>query len=57
MWTPLPAPIRGEDHLRQTVNYIEWNPVVAKLAARPEEYRFSSAHGDAETDIEAFFRA
>jgi REP element-mobilizing transposase RayT len=35
--------IRNADHFNRTVKYIENNPVKARLCARPEEYRFSSA--------------
>ncbi len=29
--------------IRQKLNYIHWNPVVAKIVAKPEHYLFSSA--------------
>jgi REP element-mobilizing transposase RayT len=35
--------IRNATHYNKTVEYIENNPVKARLCARPEEYRFSSA--------------
>jgi REP element-mobilizing transposase RayT len=35
--------MRSAEHYRKTVQYIENNPVKARLCARPEEYRFSSA--------------
>lgn len=35
--------IRTAEHHRTTVQYIENNPVKARLCARPEDYRFSSA--------------
>jgi REP element-mobilizing transposase RayT len=34
---------RNPTHYKKTVEYIENNPVKARLCARPEEYRFSSA--------------
>jgi REP element-mobilizing transposase RayT len=34
---------RNATHYKKTVEYIENNPVKARLCARPEEYRFSSA--------------
>jgi len=35
--------IRNPKHYQKTVEYIENNPVKARLCARPEDYRFSSA--------------
>ena len=35
--------IRDEEHFQQTVDYIEMNPVKARLCARPEDWPFSSA--------------
>jgi putative DNA methylase len=35
--------IRDFDHFQNTVSYIEWNPVKAKLCLRPEDWLFSSA--------------
>jgi REP element-mobilizing transposase RayT len=35
--------IRNAKHYRKTVEYIENNPVKARLCARPEDYPFSSA--------------
>lgn len=35
--------IRNEKHYKKTVEYIENNPVKARLCARPEEYPFSGA--------------
>ncbi len=35
--------IRNEEHYRKAVRYIENNPVNARLAKRPEDWRFSSA--------------
>jgi len=34
---------RTAEHYKKTVEYIENNPVKARLCARPEDYRFSSA--------------
>jgi putative transposase len=36
--------IRNEDHYRNAVLYIEWNPVKARLAPTPVDWPFSSAH-------------
>lgn len=36
--------VRDADELEKIVRYVEWNPVVAKLCDRPEQWRFSSAH-------------
>jgi REP element-mobilizing transposase RayT len=36
--------IRDSDHFRRTLEYIEWNPVRARLAATPESFPWSSAH-------------
>jgi len=46
--------IRNERHLLETLDYVHRNPIVAGLAASPEEYRFSSAYPEAETDLELF---
>ena len=46
--------IRDEGHLVDTLDYIHRNPVAAGLAKTPEEYPFSSAHPEAETDLESF---
>ena len=35
--------IRDEEHFRQTVQYIEMNPVKARLCEKPSDWRFSSA--------------
>lgn len=35
--------IRNAEDYKKTVEYIENNPVKARLCARPEDYRFSSA--------------
>lgn len=39
--------IRSEDHLRRTVEYIEWNPVKAELCVDPTHFPFSSARENA----------
>ena len=36
--------IRDSDELDRVVAYVEWNPVRAGLCARPDWWRFSSAH-------------
>jgi REP element-mobilizing transposase RayT len=46
--------ITGEPQLIQTLEYIHSNPVAAGLVKLPEEYRFSSAHLSASTDLETF---
>jgi putative transposase len=46
--------IRDEVHLLDTLEYIHRNPVAAALAATPEEYPFSSAYPEANTDLEMF---
>jgi putative DNA methylase len=35
--------IRDEGHFRAAVQYIHYNPVVAKLTEKPEQWRYSSA--------------
>lgn len=35
--------IRDEDHYRKVLHYIEWNPVMARLAKSPEQWPFGSA--------------
>ncbi len=46
--------IRDERQLIETLEYVHRNPVEAGLAVAPEEYAFSSAHSEAETDLELF---
>jgi len=46
--------IRDEAHLLDTLEYIQRNPVAAGLADTPEGYLFSSAHPEAQTDLEMF---
>jgi REP element-mobilizing transposase RayT len=36
--------MRDEDHLLQTIGYVENNPVKAGFVRTPEEWPFSSAH-------------
>jgi putative transposase len=38
--------VRNDEELRRIIRYIENNPVKARLAARPENYRWSSAFGN-----------
>jgi len=40
--------MRDEDHLQQTIGYVENNPVKAGLVLTPEEWPFSSARFRAE---------
>ena len=35
--------IRDDDHYGNALRYIEYNPVMAGLVARPEDWRWSSA--------------
>jgi putative transposase len=44
--------IRDEAHLVDTLEYIHGNPVAAGLARTPKEYPLSSAHPEAQTDLE-----
>ncbi len=46
--------IRDEAHLMDTLEYIHRNPVAAGLVNMPEEYPFSSAHPEAQTDLASF---
>jgi REP element-mobilizing transposase RayT len=46
--------IRDEAQLRETIEYIHQNPVAARLVSNAAAYRWSSAHPEAETDVEAF---
>jgi REP-associated tyrosine transposase len=46
--------IRGDEHLRLTVDYIHRNPVKAGLVPDAEANAWSSAHKDALTDLESF---
>lgn len=36
--------IRNYEHFEKTINYIEMNPVKAKLCEKPGEWKFSSAY-------------
>ncbi len=36
--------VRSPEELERIIHYIEWNPVKAKLATSPVDYKFSSAH-------------
>ena len=38
--------VRNEEHLAAVVEYVHQNPVKAKLVKGPEQWPFSSAHGD-----------
>ncbi len=44
--------IRDEPQLVGTLEYLHRNPVVAGLVEAPETYPFSSAHPEAETDLD-----
>ena len=46
--------IRDEAQLIEALKYIHSNPVAAGLVTLPEEYRFSSVHPFACTDVELF---
>ena len=46
--------IRHESQLFETLEYIHSNPVVGGLAQAAEEYRLSSAHASAKTDLAEF---
>jgi len=37
------------------MDYVHTNPVVARLAAEPEDYPWSSASGQFATDLDAYF--
>lgn len=43
--------IRSDEHFRQQVEYIEYNPVAAKLCADPVDWQFSSARRRAQGKI------
>ncbi len=45
-WQPEPFDryIRNRDHFVNVIEYIENNPVKARLCSRPEDWRFSSAY-------------
>lgn len=42
--------IRNADHFRNTIRYIEENPVKARLCNKPEDWEFSSAFDSDEAD-------
>jgi putative transposase len=48
--------IRNENEFLQRLNYIHVNPVRAGLTDTPEKYRFSSAAGKFQVDLENYFR-
>ena len=39
----------------RAIEYVEQNPVVARLVKQPEEYRWSTASGAFETDLAKYF--
>jgi REP element-mobilizing transposase RayT len=43
--------IRSERQLHDTLEYMHWNPVRARLAGSPEEYPYSSACPERETNL------
>src|SRR5205085_2900287 len=43
--------IRNEKHLRDTIEYVEWNPVTAGFVESPDAYAYSSANPDAQRDF------
>ena len=49
--------VRDAEEYRGSKRYIEQNPVEAKLAARPEDYAFSSATGKYALDLSRFDEA
>lgn len=46
--------VRNKKEFVQRLNYIHDNPVRAKLADKPENYKYSSATGKCETDLEGY---
>jgi hypothetical protein len=42
--------MRDEEQFARTIAYVENNPVAAKLVARPQDWRFSSAWSGERTD-------
>lgn len=48
--------IRDGAQLETAIAYIEANPVEAGLAAKAEDYPWSSAHSTANSDLEAWLR-
>jgi REP element-mobilizing transposase RayT len=49
--------VRDEEQLATTIDYIHRNPVIAGVVSQPHEYKYSSAHSEAVTDIGAYFGA
>lgn len=48
--------IRNEQELLEKLNYIHNNPVTAKMVAKPEDYKFSSASGTYKIDLERYYQ-
>jgi REP element-mobilizing transposase RayT len=46
--------IRDEVQLRATIEYIQQNPVKARLSTSAEDYPYSSSHPAADCDLEAY---
>ena len=46
--------LRSEEALLDTIEYVMQNPIVARLAVNVEEYRWSSASGRYETDLDDY---
>jgi putative transposase len=46
--------IRNRKEFDERLNYLYNNPVKAKLAEKPEDYKYSSAIGKYETDLDAY---
>jgi putative transposase len=44
--------IRDDQHFRRCVHYIHDNPVRARLVDRPEDWRWSSAHGGVDVHVD-----
>ncbi len=47
--------IRSEKELVETIEYIHYNPLKARLAIKAEDYLFSSANPKWKTDLEFYF--
>ncbi len=43
--------IRNRKELVERLNYVYYNPVKAKLVDKPEDYKYSSARGEYQTDL------
>jgi putative transposase len=56
VWQPryYESGVRTEAQLRRRIEYVEWNPVRARLTASPEAYPYCSSGGRLSLDVDAY---